>query len=325
MPRVSAVVVNLDQRDLLRACLDSLEEALRRVGDGQELIVVDNASRDGSVAMVRAEFPEARVIEIEHNAGFAGGVSAGIRSATGEWVLCVNNDATVEADAIVELLRVADGADERVGAVAALMVFADRPDVINSAGFDIDRLGVASDRLLGEPVEASESDPVEVFGTSAGAGLYRRAMLDEAPFEETFFAYYEDVDVAWRARMLGWRCLYTPRAVVRHHHSATARHGSSLKYYWSGRNRVRVLARNATRSQLRRYGLAMLVFDLAYIGVVLVVDRSAAPIWGRVDALRMWRADRRGGEADRRAVELAPMLGLRASYRRFRGGPRAGR
>jgi GT2 family glycosyltransferase len=325
VPLVSAVVVNFDQRELLRACLASVREALRVVGDREELIVVDNGSRDGSVAMIGAEFPEARVLEMGENLGFAGGVSAGIRAASGEWILCVNNDATVEADAVIELLRVADAGGERVGSVAALMVFADRPDVVNSAGIEIDRLGVASDRLLGEPVEASESEPVEVFGTSAGAALYRRAMLDEVPFEETFFAYYEDVDVAWRARMRGWRCLYAPRAVVRHHHSATSRHGSSFKYYWSGRNRIRVLARNATGAQLRRYGLAMVLFDLAYIGVVLVVDRSAAPIRGRIDALRLWRGDRRSAGANRRAVELAPMLGMRASYRRFRGGPRAGR
>ncbi len=317
-PRVSAIVVNLDQRDLLRACPASVREALRIVGTGQELIVVDNGSRDESVAMVRAEFPDARVIELAHNAGFAGGVSAGIRSATGEWIFCVNNDATVAPDAIVELLRVAESRGKSVGSVAALMVFADLPDVINSAGIEIDRLGVASDRLLGEPVEASESEPVDVLGASAGAALYRRAMLEEVPFEETFFAYYEDVDLAWRARMRGWRCVYAPRAVVRHHHSATARHGSPLKYYWSGRNRVRVLARNATGSQLRRYGLAMLAFDLVYVGFVLIRTRSLAPVWGRVDGFRAWRGDCHRTATDRRSVPLRRFLGVRSAVRRYR-------
>jgi GT2 family glycosyltransferase len=318
-PRVSAVVVNLDKRDLLRTCLASLREAMRPLGTG-ELIVVDNGSRDGSVAMVHDEFPEAHVVALDHNAGFAGGVGTGIRSATGDWILCLNNDATVGPDAVVEMLRVAESGGERIGSVAALMVFADRPGTINSAGIEVDRLGVASDRLLGEPVESSESDPVEVFGTSAGAALYRRAMLDEVPFDETFFAYHEDVDVAWRARMLGWRCVYAPRAVVQHHLSTTSRHGSSFKFYWSGRNRVRALARSATLSQLRRYGLAMVVFDLLYIVFVLVRYRSVAPIRGRVDGLRLWRADRRAGETNRKAVELAPFLGLRAARRRARGG-----
>ena len=316
--RVSAVVVNYQQRDLLRSCLVSLREALRPFEDAQEIVVVDNGSSDGSVEMVREEFPEARLIELTENTGFAGGVAAGIRNAAGDWLFCVNNDATVESDAIRELLRVAETGGGQIGSVAARMVFADRPGVINSAGIEIDRLGVASDRLLGEPVSASEHEPVEVFGTSAGAALYRKTMLEEVPFDETFFAYYEDVDVAWRARMRGWRCLYAPRAVVHHHHSATARHGSSVKYYWSGRNRVRVLARNATRRQLGRWGLAMLAFDFAYVGFVLVRDRSTAPVRGRVDGLRQWRADRHAGASDRRAVELTPFLGFRAAARRYR-------
>jgi GT2 family glycosyltransferase len=318
--RVSAVVVNFKQQCLLRSCLDSLRNALRPLGDDHEVVVVDNGSADGSVEMVRGEFPEVRLIELTENTGFAGGVSAGIRSAIGDWILCVNNDATVAADAVMELLRVAESGGGDIGSVAAQMVFADRPDVINSAGIEIDRLGVASDRLLGQPMSASEGEPVEVFGTSAGAALYRRAMLEEVPFDETFFAYYEDVDVAWRARMRGWRCMYAPRAVIHHHHSATARHGSSFKYYWSGRNRIRVLARNATRSQLRRYGLAMLAFDLAYIGFVLVRDRSAVPVRGRIDGLRAWRGDRRAGAAYRCAVELPPFLGFRAALRRASGG-----
>jgi GT2 family glycosyltransferase len=196
------------------------------------------------------------------------------------------------------------------------MVFADQPGIINSAGIVVDKLGVASDRLLGEPVDASETTPVEVFGASAGAALYRRAMLEEVPFDESFFAYFEDVDVAWRARMRGWRSVYVPTAVVRHHHSRTAVHGSPFKYYWTGRNRIRVLARNATAGQLVRFGLFMLAFDLAYVGFVMVRDRSLAPVRGRIDGLRSWRADRRAGAAYRGDVDLPVFLGLRAALRR---------
>lgn len=319
--RVSAIVVNFEQRDLLRSCLDSLTEALLPFADTSEVIVVDNGSSDGSVEMVRGEFPEAHLVELAENTGFAGGVDVGIRHATGDWILCVNNDATVAPDAVQELMRVAESSGDQIGSVAAQMVFADRPDVINSAGIEIDRLGVALDRLWGEPVGASEREPVGVFGASAGAALYRRTMLEEVPFDKTFFAYLEDVDVAWRAYMHGWRSVYAPRAVVLHEFSATARHGSSFKYYWSGRNRVRLLARNATRRQLRRHGLAMLAFDLAYVSFVLFNERSAAPIRGRIDGFRSWRADRRAGESSRRSVELTPFIGFRAALRRRRTGP----
>ena len=140
-------------------------------------------------------------------------------------------------------------------------------------------------------------------------------MLEEVPFDESFFVYLEDVDVAWRARMRGWRCVYVPAAVVRHHHSGTAVHGSPFKYDWTGRNRIRVLARNATAGQLIRFGVFMLAFDLAYVGFVLVRDRSLAPVRGRVDGLRSWRADRRAGAPYRGNVDLPLFLGLRAALR----------
>src|SRR5215467_11999389 len=102
--RVSAVVVNYGQRELLRACLESLFVSLRLVDGEHEVIVVDNGSADGSKAMVRGTFPGVHLIELEHNVGFAGGMSVGVPRATGEWVLAVNNDATVDPGAVEELL-----------------------------------------------------------------------------------------------------------------------------------------------------------------------------------------------------------------------------
>ena len=110
------------------------------------------------------------------------------------------------------------------------MRFADRPEIVNSAGIGVDVLGVAFDRFLGEPTDGPASEPAEVFGACAGAALFRRAMLDEiGGFDSGIFLYLEDVDVAWRARMAGWRAVYVPDAVVWHAHSATAKHGSELQ------------------------------------------------------------------------------------------------
>ena len=280
---------------------------MRYADVSHETIVVDNASVDGSLEVVRDEFAGVRLITLSENRGFAGGVGEGIRAAKGEWVLCINNDATVDTAAVAELLRTADEANEDVGSIAALMVFADRRDLINSAGIEVDSLGVAWDRHLGQPVESGEQRVTEVFGASAGAALYRRSMLEAVPFEESFFAYLEDVDVAWRARMRGWRSLYAPRAVVLHEFSATAGHGSPLKYYWSGRNRVRVLARNATTSQLMRHLLPILIFDLAYVSYALIKDRSLSPFEGESMAFGP------GGRTETRARAIDAPLRLRRS------------
>jgi GT2 family glycosyltransferase len=313
---VSAIVVSYRRPDILDACLTKLREALARTGVPTELIVVDNASHDGSLELAARLAPEATVVEMPSNLGFAAGVAHGIRRSSGEWVLLVNTDVVTEPRAVQELLAVGRSSPD-IGSVAAQMRFAgERAGIINSAGIGIDHLGIAFDRRLGQPVEASESEPVEVFGACCGAALLRRAMLDDAGgFDETFFFGLDDADLAWRAQMRGWRCLYAPSAVVNHEHSATARHGSSLKYFHVGLNRVRMLAKNADARQLRRYGLAMIAYDVAYVTFAALTDRTLAPLRGRVQGLRDWRTYRRAGAA-RRPVELSAIRGLRAARAR---------
>jgi GT2 family glycosyltransferase len=313
---VSAVVVNYRRPDMTAACLAALRTALERVGEPTEIVVVDNGSGDGSPAALRAACPEANVVELPDNRGFPTGASEGIRRSSGEWVALINNDVIVEPDALAELLAAARTADD-VGSVAAQMRFADDPGVINSAGIGVDRLGIAYDRLLGRPVEESEGEPVEVFGASGGAALHRRTMLDEVGgMDETYFFALDDADLAWRARMAGWRCLYVPAAVVHHHHGATTAHGSSLKYFHVGLNRVRTLAKNADGRTLRRYGALAAGYDLAYVAYAAVTDRTLAPLRGRLRGLREWRAYRRAGARLRRPVELEPVAGLREALGR---------
>jgi GT2 family glycosyltransferase len=313
---VSAIVVNHRRAELLAECLGALRGALGRLGRGAEVIVVDNASGDRSCDMVREAFPDVRLIALPENAGFAAAMNRGLSEARGEWVLSLNNDAVVEPGAVGELLGAAQR-DPEVGSVAAQMRFAETPLVINSAGIGVDRLGVAYDRLLGEPAEASEAEPVEVFGASAGAALYRRRMLEElGGFDSSLFFALEDVDLAWRARMAGWRCLYAPAAVVVHRHGATGRHRSAFKHYHVALNRVRVLAKNVDRAHLLRYGAAIVAFDACYVAYAVLVDRTLAPLRGRLRGIREWGIYRRVGARSRAPVELEPVRGLRAALRR---------
>jgi GT2 family glycosyltransferase len=324
---VSGVVVNHRRRALLEHCLDSLRPAFDELGEPCELIVVDNGSDDGSIDLVRERHPDAQLVALPRNVGFAGGVNEGLARSRGEWALLLNNDATLARDA-VRLLLAAGRSSPDVGSVAAQMRFADRPGVINSGGIEIDRLGVAYDRLLGEPAGAGESRTAEVFGASAGAALFRREMLERiGGFDDSFFVFLEDADVAWRARMAGWRCLYEPRAIVYHHHSATAGHASPFKHFHVGRNRVRLLAKNAAGRQLARYGPAMIAYDAAYVAFAAVSDRTLAPLRGRLRGLREWRSYRRAAGV-RRPVTLAPVRGVRAALERRSSwterGPQAG-
>lgn len=313
---VSVIVVNHQRADLLLDCLRSIALAVEQVPGATETIVVDNGSGDDSCDRVRREHPDVALIELPENRGFATAVEAATENASGEWLLLLNNDATIEVNAIADLLAVGTSAPD-IGSLAAQLRFAHRPPRLNSAGIEVDALGVSYDRLLGLPLERSETLPTEVFGASGGAALYRRAMLDQiGGFDRSFFVFMEDADVAWRARMAGWRCLYVPSAVVHHHHSATARHRSAFKHLHVGRNRVRLVAKNMDSRALARRAPGMIVYDLAYVTFHVAVDQTLAPLRGRLLGLRDWRRYRRIGAPTRRPVPLAPSRGLRAAARR---------
>jgi GT2 family glycosyltransferase len=312
-PLISVVVVAFRQREALLECLSSLEEAARQLGeepvasghDGAdlvELIVVDNG---GLGDLVLDAHPDVRLIRSPSNIGFAAGAQTGIEAARGEWVALVNDDAAIAPDALARLLEAGRAAPE-IGAVAAQIRFTWRPETINSAGIVLDTLGVASERLAGQPI-ASATEAAEVFGASGCVALYRVDMLEQVGgLDRRFFAYQEDVDLAWRARAAGWRAVYEPRALALHRGSASTGEGSRMKYRLVGRNRVWLLARNATTRQLLTRLPAILLYDLAYVVYVALSDRTLAPLRGRLEGLRGWRAmraERRGMRAD---VQLAP-------------------
>jgi GT2 family glycosyltransferase len=323
-PRIDAIVVNRDRASLLLASLRSVQEAFAEADVRGEVIVVDNGSTDGSAELIERELESVRWIQLAGNNGFPAAVNAGLEQVSAEWVLLLNNDATIDAAAIRRIMERPIPAD--VGTIAMQMRFSAQPGIVNSAGIGVDVLGVAYDRFLGCPADGPASRPGEVFGACAGAALFRRAMLEDiGRFDGGYFLYLDDADVAWRSRMAGWRALYAPDAVVWHDHSATTRHGSSFKYFHVGRSRVRLVAKNADRRHLLRYGLQMVAFDLGYVAFVAIVDHSFAPLRGRIAGLREWRAVRAETAPSRRPVQLDRRQGFGAALRRRRawlGGAR---
>lgn len=315
---VSFVVVSCGQPELLVECLASIERCCTDTEVATEVAVVLNGHGPSTRDELARRFPAFQIRQLAENRGFAGGVNAGVDAVQGEWIALVNDDATVAENYVDQLLAVTR--DDSVGAVAAQMRFAARPDLVNSAGIAVDRLGVAVDRLLGTPVATAPTEPHEVFGACGGAALLRKAMLDDVGgLDDRFFAYLEDVDLAWRARSRGWRCIHAPAAVVWHHHSASASHGSEFKFYLSGRNRVRLLAKNATGSQLLRHLGPIVAYDLFYVIFVGVRHRTISPVRGRLAGLRDWRKFRRPRSAPSLPeTDLSPPAGARGALRRRR-------
>ena len=209
MSLATVVIPTWNGRCLLDACLAGLGGQTWR---DFEIVIVDNGSTDGTASWMQDRYPDVQVIANDRNLGFAAAVNQGIRASASRYVVTLNNDTEPAPGWLAALVATAER-DPSVGMCASKMLFADRPGVINSTGIYLDRTGIAWDRRGGEPDDERGTEPVEVFGPCGGAALYRRTMLDEVGlFEEDFFAYLEDVDLAWRARLAGWRCLYVPAA-----------------------------------------------------------------------------------------------------------------
>lgn len=286
-PLVSVIIPNWNGAALLPACLDSLRaQTYRRL----EIIVVDNASTDNSAALVRERYPEVRLIVLPENRGLTGGVNAGIRAAQGEIIALLNNDAEAEP-AWVEALVQALEAHPEAGSAASKMLLYDRRDVLNSAGDTYGLDGIPGNRGVWERDVGQYDADIEVFGACGGAAAYRRAMLEEIGlFDEELFMYCEDVDLAWRAQIAGYRCVFAPAARVYHRLSATG--GGALASFYTGRNTLLVVAKDYPPALLRRYW-------------PLVLRAQLRIAW---DALRAWR-----GEAAR-----ARLRGQLAGLRLFR-------
>jgi GT2 family glycosyltransferase len=239
-PLISVIVLNWNGIQYLKSCLDALAT---QTYSPREVIVVDNGSTDGSAEWVRTHFPPVKLIENGKNLGFGGGNNVGIRASQGKYVMILNNDTRLDSFC-VGALKESIEKDEKYGACASKILLQEGGDRIDAAGIAIcpDGLSIGRGRLERSVLYDRET---EVFFASGCACLYRREMLEDIGlFDEDFFAYAEDTDMGWRARLAGWKCIYSPRAVVFHLHSASSGTYSHLKAYLVERNRIWVAIKN---------------------------------------------------------------------------------
>lgn len=282
--KASIVIVNWNGKQYLGECLSAL---MAQTYSPIEIILVDNGSEDGSVDFVAESFPEVRIIENGENLGFAAGNNVAIRVARGDYIITLNNDTRAEPDWLEELVKVAE-ADPKIGMCASKMLFYHHTGVLNSTGISLNIAGIAWDRRSGERDDGLEREPVEIFGPCAGAALYRREMLNEVGlFDEDFFIYHEDVDLAWRARSRGWRCMYNPRAVVYHVHSGTGMEGSAFKNRLLGRNKIWTMVKNYPSPQIFLFLPLIAFYDLAATFYSLLKRQDASPLRGRLASLSL--------------------------------------
>lgn len=258
---VSVVVVNLDRRELLRACLESL---CRQEGVEFEVLLIDNGSRDGSAEMAEREFGangrlRLRVIRNRENRGFCAANNQGFAASKSPFIALLNNDAEAEAGWLAALCRALRGR-EQVGMAASKILVYDDPRRIDKAGHLIYLDGQNRGRGAGELDTGQYDQEEEILWPDGCAAMYRRDMIESiGGFDEDFFAYADDAELGLRARIAGWGCLYVPEAVVRHRRGATLGVQSVRRLELIERNRVLLAAKLFPWSLLWLNGVYYLV------------------------------------------------------------------
>lgn len=290
---VSVNVLGLNHRSYLEQCLESV---LAQVYWPIEATYIDNGSSDGSLELVQERYPQVRTLSNGANLGYSGGHNIGIENTSGEYVLLLNPDVRLTPSFVTEAVCALGSADD-VGMVAEKLLLMDdagnASSRLDAAGIVIDRYRKNRERGHGEE-DVGQYEQVEpVFGAFGAAPLYRRAMLEDIRvgseiFDEDFFAYREEVDLAWRAQLRSWRCLYTPAAVAYHVHAYRPESRSS-RPEWQRRlqfrNRYLLMLKNETMGSLLRHAHYILAYEIAALGYALLIDRCL--LGGYLDALRL--------------------------------------
>lgn len=301
-PQVSIGLVTWNSERYISTCLRGLRQ---QDGVAYELIVVDNGSSDQSLARVQQELPDARIVSNPRNNGFCGAHNQAIRLARGEYYLPLNPDIQLQPGYLAAMVAALQS-DPACG-MAAARLYLGTPEEpsgrLDSTGLFMDRKRRQTLRGHGELDTGQYACQEEVFGVDGSAPLYRREMLEDVMidgqyFDETFFAHKEDVDLCWRARLLGWKCIYTPQAVAYHERQfrpGQRKNMASEIRLDAVKNRYLLTIKNETPAGWRRDWLPILWYDLKIVAYMLLLERSSLPALARAWRLRptalVWRRE----------------------------------
>ncbi|MBC3935986.1 glycosyltransferase family 2 protein [Undibacterium rugosum] len=242
-PKVSVVIVNWNGGDLLQRCIAELQQ---QTVHPHEIIVVDNASSDGSGQAVEQAFPHIRVIHAGSNLGFAAGNNLAVRQAASDssWIALLNPDAFPEPEWLESLLDAAVRNPE-FAIFGSRLMDANSGTLLDGTGDAYHLSGLVWREAHGQALQQEHLVSKEIFSTCAAAGLYRRDVFDAlGGFDEDYFCYVEDIDLGFRYQLAGYRCLYVPTSVAKHVGSALTGKRSDFSVYYGHRNLVWTFIKN---------------------------------------------------------------------------------
>jgi GT2 family glycosyltransferase len=278
--RPTVVIPTVNARELLAQTLAHLEAQTVE----HDVVVVDNASSDGTPELVADRFPRVRVVRLEENLGFGRAINRGVEEVATDVLVLLNNDVLCPPDFLERLLEPL--ADAGTATVAGVLLQHDRPQLVDSAGIELDPTLRSWDVLWNRPVAelAGAGDPV---GPCGGAAAYRtEAFRSVGGFDDAFFAYWEDVDLALRLRLAGHACRLAPGARALHKHGQTVGAASPRQRQLEAFGRGYVLARYRVSRRGLRTRVAVALLDWPVLLVHLLVRREAGPIRERLRGRR---------------------------------------
>jgi GT2 family glycosyltransferase len=284
-PEVSIIVATWNSESVIPRCLDSLVQQTFR---DFEVIVVDNGSSDGTIEYLQEKLPglAIQVESLDSNRGFAAANNIGARIARGQWLAMLNSDAFPAPDWLEKLLLAAECHPE-FSFFSSRQLQANAPQLLDGAGDTLHISGLAWRRYASFPAAQYGLKTEEVFSACAAAALYsRQAFLQEGGFDEDFFSYHEDIDLGFRLRLQGFRCLYVPDAVVQHVGSATLGAQSDFALYHWQRNFIWSFIKNMPSALLWKALPAHLMANFIYQVNYTLRGRGRILLKAKLDALR---------------------------------------
>jgi GT2 family glycosyltransferase len=299
--QVCVIVPNWNGAEFLPTCLESLRAQTYR---GLETVVVDNGSNDGSVALIESKFPEVSLIRLDENRGFGVAMNIALRGAQSDYVACLNNDTEADPAWLDELVACLER-HPRAAAASSKMLDLNERDRIDDCGDILTAYFRAYPRGRGEQDRGQYDEEEQVFGASGGASLWRSEVMGELGyFDEDLFAYYEDVDLSFRAHLAGHECWYAPKAIVFHAGGGTSRRrASEFAYYHSVRNRWSMIVKNAPAPLIWRSAPRLFFAELLSLAKAVTERKTILTLKAQRDVLRaLPRWARRRKEVQRMRV-----------------------
>jgi GT2 family glycosyltransferase len=311
IPSVCIVIPNWNGAEYLAGCLESLRRQSYR---DFEVVVVDNGSSDGSVALIEERFPEVALISLEENKGFGAAMNIAIRKQKAAYIACLNNDTEADPGWLAELVACLEGHPRAAAATSKLLDLNERGR-IDDCGDILTKYFRAYARGRGEADAGQFDDEERVFGASGGASLWRREIVCELGyFDEDLFAYYEDVDLSFRANLAGYECWYAPKAIVFHAGGGTSRRqASEFAYYHAVRNRWSMIVKNSPSALLWRYSPRIVFAEMLSLAKAVSERKTVLTLKAHRDVLLSlpgWKRRRKEIQSARRisSAELRRLI-----------------